>query len=87
MTDKQKRFQYNTAEWKRTSAAVIKRDNHTCQACGTTEGRMTADHIVPRSKGGTDDMTNLRCLCLSCNSSKGNRDKPRETWLNRAWLT
>lgn len=31
----------------------------------------TVDHIVPRSMGGTDDESNLQCLCNACNASKG----------------
>ena len=33
---------------------------------------MTIDHIVPRSKGGTDHEENLQLLCGACNSTKGN---------------
>ncbi len=32
---------------------------------------MTVDHIVPRSKGGTDHLDNLQLLCAACNSTKG----------------
>ena len=31
----------------------------------------TADHIIPRSRGGTDDLSNLRLICLDCNQRKG----------------
>ena len=31
----------------------------------------TIDHIEPVSQGGTDDLDNLVCACLSCNSAKG----------------
>lgn len=34
---------------------------------------LTVDHIVPKSKGGTDRIENLQLLCGACNSTKGNR--------------
>ncbi|GLI49099.1 MULTISPECIES: HNH endonuclease [Pseudothermotoga] len=34
--------------------------------------KLTADHIIPRSKGGTDNPTNLVCCCETHNMAKGN---------------
>lgn len=81
-------FGYNTAEWKKLSAQVIKRDGGVCYYCGTDDPTevMTADHITPRSKGGTDTLDNLVCACRPCNSSKGNRTGYRIHWINRKWL-
>jgi HNH endonuclease len=57
--------------WKRLSAAVLNRDNYVCRYCG---GRATtADHVVPKSKGGSDAMSNLVAACRSCNSGKRDR--------------
>lgn len=33
---------------------------------------MTIDHIVPKSKGGTNNIENLRGLCRACNIKRGN---------------
>lgn len=43
-----------------------------CARCGSTDD-LTVDHVVPVSRGGSDDIDNLRALCLRCNSSKGAR--------------
>ena len=34
---------------------------------------MDVDHILPRSRGGTDAAGNLQLLCSGCNRSKGSR--------------
>ena len=46
-----------------------------CNGCKThfKLQNLTIDHITPRSKGGTDHLTNLQLLCGHCNSVKGDR--------------
>lgn len=34
---------------------------------------MTVDHIIPKSKGGTDKQRNKQVMCYTCNAEKGNR--------------
>ena len=34
---------------------------------------MEVDHILPKSKGGTDEFENLQVLCSHCNRSKGSK--------------
>ena len=41
-----------------------------CNECD----ELTLDHIVPISKGGTDELENLQFLCLRHNSQKGDRE-------------
>ena len=53
---------------------VFKRDNYTCQECGRgREAKLHVHHIMPVSRGGTDEMSNLITLCESCNEAIGNR--------------
>jgi hypothetical protein len=54
---------------------VLKRDDFTCQYCGRRAPAVAieVDHVVPRSMGGTDDLTNLVAACFECNSGKSNR--------------
>ena len=54
---------------------VFKRDNYTCKECGAkkSEGAtLHIDHIIPISKGGTDELSNLQTLCSDCNLNKSN---------------
>lgn len=46
-----------------------------CPHCGKqcTYGEMEGDHVVPYSKGGKTEYSNLQMLCAPCNRSKGNR--------------
>jgi len=66
-------------------AYLVDRDGDKCGICrrkvditlksGTKGSRKgpSIDHIVPRSKGGTDDPANLRLTHWGCNQARGNR--------------
>ena len=55
---------------------VLKRAMTRCELCGISMEKksLEVDHIVPKSLGGADDITNYQALCYTCNASKGNRD-------------
>lgn len=68
-------------EWITPAARTLiyERDNLTCYLCGDSLDRATAvndpkaptiDHVIPRSKGGTDEVGNLKTCCRECNVRK-----------------
>lgn len=63
---------------------ILERDDYTCQVCGASlhndfNLKLEVDHIVPISKGGKTDPSNLQTLCRKCNRSKG--AKPMEVFV------
>lgn len=55
---------------------VLKRAKYRCELCGISaeEKALEVDHIIPRNKGGTEDLSNFQALCYSCNAAKRDRD-------------
>jgi 5-methylcytosine-specific restriction endonuclease McrA len=53
--------------------ALFARDGWRCVYCGSTGGRLTLDHVVPRSRGGDSVWENVVTSCAPCNLRKGNR--------------
>jgi 5-methylcytosine-specific restriction protein A len=56
--------------WRRKRAAILLRDEYTCQACGIITLQLEVDHIVNRARGGSDDEENLQALCVPCHKLK-----------------
>jgi len=56
---------------------VFQRDSWKCVACGRSSQHdviLHVDHILPRSKGGKDELENYQTLCETCNIGKSNKD-------------
>lgn len=80
---------YDSQEYRTNRKTVLKLANYVCCICGGTAN--TADHIVPKSDpSSTNKIHNLRAMCLSCNSSRGNGLNPkgnrRPTRINNKWF-
>lgn len=68
---------------KETRAYVLDRNGFTCQMCGAVAGephpydstrkaRLHIGHIIDKSKGGSDESSNLRAICSICNEGAQN---------------
>ncbi len=54
---------------------IFARDGYACKYCGreeSTDKTFVVDHIVPKSKGWDEELTNLQCVCDRCNRAKFN---------------
>jgi len=62
---------FTYSEWER----LKEKYNYTCPSCGRREPKikLTIDHIIPISKGGTNYISNIQPLCQECNSKKYTR--------------
>ena len=85
-------YQFTRPISARIRAQVLERNGFTCQMCGAAAGdrsecgraiRLHIGHIVDRSHGGQDTLSNLRALCSDCNQGAKNltAEPPSWTWL------
>lgn len=65
-----------------TRARIFERDGGSCAYCGAelTTATMHVDHVIPVSRGGGNNDSNLVASCRPCNLSKGARTA--EEWLS-----
>jgi len=61
------------AVWSRT--AILVRDHYQCQYCSSplSSKDLTFDHVIPKSRGGHTNWSNIVACCSSCNIKKANR--------------
>ena len=60
-----------------TRKNLMYRDHFSCQYCGVKTNDLTIDHVIPSSRGGTDNWENVVASCQKCNVKKGNKT-PKE---------
>lgn len=60
---------HTEAEWKLLKFYYGNR----CAYCHKRGVKLTKDHVIPVSKGGSDNIKNIVPACASCNSRKGNK--------------
>ncbi len=85
-------YSFSRALSARLRAQVLERNGYTCQMCGIAAGdpmdderkaRLHVGHIVDKSHGGADILSNLRALCSQCNEGAKNvtQEPPTHVWL------
>jgi 5-methylcytosine-specific restriction endonuclease McrA len=52
---------------------LLEKWNRKCAYCGKANVPLEIEHIIPKSRGGTDRVSNLTISCSDCNKEKGNR--------------
>lgn len=67
-----KYIKYYTRNLRPNRNRIYRRDGHQCVYCGSNKN-LTIDHVFPKSRGGTNDWTNLATCCIKCNLKKGNK--------------
>jgi hypothetical protein len=76
------RPELNGASWRRTRAAVRRRDGNRCAGCGA-EGKLSVHHIVAARNGGGDEMANLITLRSRCHAraeARSRRESSNPNW-------
>lgn len=63
--------------WSRIRRRVLSLANYSCEVPGCGRPATEVDHVVPRAEGGTDDLENLRALCIGCHASKSEDERLR----------
>lgn len=74
-TARRRATNYGSAEYRTISAALLAAHRRQygpwCPECEDTTDDLTVDHIRPIAYGGSHKPSNLRVVCRSCNSRKG----------------
>lgn len=64
---------YQTSVWKKKRTIIINNAMGLCEECqrlGIVKPGVEVDHKIPVSQGGTDELSNLQLLCVSCHRKK-----------------
>lgn len=64
-------------DWRQLRDEVLQRDRFTCQRCRRKfryKKKFIVHHLIPRQKGGSNELSNLITLCHACHDSYGLND-------------
>lgn len=78
---KGKEYQQGNLLGYETREYLLEKWNRKCAYCGDDSVPLEVEHIKPRSKGGSNALSNLTLACRPCNQRKSN--KPIEEFLSK----
>jgi 5-methylcytosine-specific restriction endonuclease McrA len=64
-------YQQGTLQGYEVREYLLEKWNRTCAYCGATNVPLEIEHIVPKSRGGSNRVSNLTLACHDCNQRKG----------------
>lgn len=64
-------YQQGELQGYRIRQYLLEKWNRKCAYCGKTDVPLEVEHIVPKSRGGSDRVSNLTISCHECNLKKG----------------
>jgi hypothetical protein len=67
---------YRTQAWRRLRAECLAR-HPTCATAGCGKPSRVADHVTPRSQGGSDSLMNLVGRCITCHNRRRGTAEPK----------
>ncbi len=65
-------YQQGTLSGYETREYLLEKWDRTCAYCGKKDVPLEIEHIVPKSRGGSNRISNLTLCCRSCNQKKSN---------------
>jgi len=66
-------YQQGTLQGYNVREYLLEKFQRACVYCGETGIPLEVEHIIPKSRGGTNQISNLTLACNSCNTNKGSR--------------
>jgi 5-methylcytosine-specific restriction endonuclease McrA len=67
-------YQHGTMVGYEVREFLLQKWDRTCAYCGAKDTSLEIEHMQPRSKGGSNRVSNLCLACVPCNQKKGNQD-------------
>ena len=65
-------------KWVKLRKKILVRDHYMCQVCkqaGIVTPATEVDHRIPKSRGGSDDPSNLQSICQRCHAEKTAKER------------